>query len=362
MARSTRTDIKVGVFVLGMLFALGATLWVLGGSSEMLKDRYTLNASFSDVGGLQEGAVVRLAGWNVGEVTAIRFSDDLAVKEMFVEMKIMQEYAPRIRKDSEARIETQGVLGDKYVSVTMGSPTVPELEDDAWIETRDPLNLVEYQKKATDLLASTQNISRKVDTMLGSDQEAAAASLAKSFQHIEAMLAQAEHGKGLLHALIYDDALARKVQDTVTNLQTASEGLKSVSDEVRSGDGLANQLIYGDEGAALAVELKDVAVALDQLTNDIRSEESLVHALIYDPSKADMLDDLAATAAALRVASEAVANGEGTAGMLANDPELYEDLRALVGGAQRNKLLRAYIRATVEKGEKSNATPWTPVE
>ena len=362
MARSARQDIKVGVFVLGLLGALGATLWVLGGSSEMLKDRYTLNASFSDVGGLQEGAVVRLAGWNVGEVTAIRFSDDLSVKEMFVEMKVMEEYAPRIRKDSEARIETQGVLGDKYVSVTMGSPTVPQLDDDAWIETRDPLNLIEYQKKPTDLLASTENISRKVDTMLGSDQEAAAASLARSFQHIESILGEAKQGKGLLHALIYDESLARKVTSTVTNLESSSVALRDVTDEIKTGDGLANQLIYGDEGATLAKELSDVAAALDTLTNDIMSDDSLVHALIYDPSKATMLDDLAATASALRVASEAVANGDGTAGMLANDPALYEDLRALVGGAQRNKLLRAYIRATVEKGEEANASPWKPVE
>ena len=362
MSRTTRQDIKVGVFVFGLIFALAATLWVLGGSSDLLKDRYTLNASFSDVGGLQEGAVVRLAGWNVGEVSAIRFSDDLNVKEMFVEMKIMNEYGPRIRKDSEARIETQGVLGDKYVSLTMGSPAVPQLDDGAWMETRDPLNMVEYQKKATDLLASTENISRKVDTMLGNDQEAAQASLARSFQHIEGVLAAAEHGKGLLHALVYDEALARKVQDAVTNLDASSRDLASITAQVKTGDGLANELIYGEDGAALAVELKELASALDGLTRDIKDDSSLVHALLYDPSKADMLDDLAATAKALRVASEAVANGEGTAGMLATDPALYQDLRALVGGAQRNKLLRAYIRATVEKGEETNATPWKPVE
>ena len=45
---------------------------------------------------------------------------------------------------------------------------------------------------------------------------------------------------------------------------------------------------------------------------------------------------------------------------MAHDPALYEDLRALVGGAQRNKLLRAYIRKTIEKGEAVNASAWTP--
>ena len=62
----------------------------------------------------------------------------------------------------------------------------------------------------------------------------------------------------------------------------------------------------------------------------------------------------------LRATSEALANGEGSLGLLAHDPALYEDLRALVGGAQRNKLLRSYIRQTIEKGEVVNAGAWTP--
>lgn len=362
MARSTAQDVKVGIFVLILLFAMGLTLFVLGGSTDMLEDRYTLNGRFGDVAGLKEGAVVRLAGWDVGEVTAIRFSEDLAEKEMLVEMEVLERYKPRIRADSEARIETEGVLGDKYISVTIGSPEEPEHQDGDWLATRNPLNLLEYQKKATDLLASTESIGRKVDLMLGTDQEAAAASLSESFAHIEAILADVKQGNGMLHALIYDEALARKLKGTVSNLEVASAGLADMSREIRTGDGLANQLIYGEEGADLARELKDLASALEKLTSDIEREDSLVHALLYDPSKAQMVEDLAVTAAGLRQASEAIASGEGTAGLLLNDPALYEDLRALVGGAQRNKLLRAYIRATVRKGEETNASPWKPVE
>jgi len=362
MARTTAQDIKVGLFVLLLLLAMGATLWVLGGSSDLLEDRYVLNGKFRDVAGLKEGAVVRLAGWDVGEVSAIHFSDDLAQKEMLVEMRVMSRYRPRIRQDSEARIDTEGVLGDKYISITIGSPDKPEMANGEWLTTRDPLNLLEYQKKATDLLASTESISRKVDLLLGSDQEAAQASLARSFQHIEAMLNQAETGKGLLHELIYDDALARQLESTVANLNAASAGLQDVSAEITQGDGLAHELIYGQDGADLAAQLKDLATALDQMTKDIKSDDSVLHALIYDPEKAKMVEDLAVAAASLRQASQSIEDGTGTAGLLINDPALYEDLRALVGGAQRNKLLRAYIRETVEKGEENNASPWQPVQ
>ena len=362
MARSAAQDVKVGIFVTVLVLAMAVTLFVLGGSTDLLEDRYRLNGSWEDVAGLKEGAVVRLAGWDVGEVTAIRFSDDLEVKEIFVEMEVLERYQPRIREDSEARIETQGVLGDKYISMSMGSPSLPQLEDGSWIETRSPLNVLEYTNKATELLDSASSIGHKVDLLLGDDEEAAQASLARSFQHLETILGDAQQGKGLIYALVYDEKLVKRLERILTNLEDMSVDISDVTDEIRTGDGLANALIYGDEGTTLARELSDLAGALEGLTNDIKSEDSLVHALLYDPDKAQLLDDLKVTTAALRETSEAIASGEGTVGLLARDPALYEDLRALVGGAQRNKLLRAYIRQTVQKGEEQNASPWKPVE
>ena len=362
MQRASSQNIKVGLFVSVLLSTIGLAIFMLGGSTDILAERFKLSGSYPDVAGLKEGAVVRLAGWDVGEVTAIRFSDDLAVKEIFVEMELLERYHERIRKDSEARIDTQGVLGDKYISVTMGSPDLPRLEDGDWIETRNPLDILEYTKVATDLLGSANNIGHKVDLLLGSDKDASQASLARSFQHLETILAEAEQGKGLLHALVYDESLTRKVQGTLANLESASVELKSVADEIRTGDGLAHEIVYGTKGTELATQLGDLAVALDELTDDLKSEDSLVHSLIYDPSKAQLIEDLAVTAAALKETSAAINDGQGTIGLLARDPALYEDLRALVGGAERNKLLRAYIRQTVRKGEENNATPWEPVE
>ena len=60
--------------------------------------------------------------------------------------------------------------------------------------------------------------------------------------------------------------------------------------------------------------------------------------------------------------SQTLNEADGTLNLLVEDPMLYEDMRARVGGAQRNKLLRAFIRQTVEKGEEVTAQPWEPVE
>ena len=357
-----RQEIKVGVFVIGLTIAMGLLIIFIGGSSDMLANRYRLKGAWKDVAGLKEGSVVRLAGWDVGEVAKVSFSDDLGVREVYVELKILGEFQPRIRKDSHARIDTVGVIGDKYVAITIGDPKEPELQDGDWIETEEALNVLEYSAKVSEVLTSTSNIAHKVDLMLGDDQEAAKASLARSFQHLERLLAATETGNGLVHTLVYDEEMSRKVKGTLSNLEVMSSDLRATTTEVRTGDGIAHQLVFGDEGKQLATDLSTVAQAMGTLATDLKRDDSLVHSLLYDPSKKQMVDDLAQTAAALRVTSEAISQGDGTVGLLARDPALYEDLRALVGGAQRNKLLRAYIRQTVREGEATNASPWEPVK
>lgn len=338
------------------------TAFVLGGSTEILEDRYTLSGKYEDVAGLKEGAVVRLAGWDVGQVKAIRFSESLGDQELTVEMSIMNRYQDRIRADSEARIDTVGVLGDKYVSISMGDPSQERLNNGDEIATRAPLDFLGYTKKFEDILHNTSSISRKFDLMLGDEQDVAEAKVAKSLEHVEELLGEARQGEGLLHALLYDKDLAIRVGSILKNLDRASANLADTTTEIRAGNGLANELIYGDDGGDLATELGDLAAALSGITNDLKNKDSVLHAMLYDPSKATMVDDLAASAASLRRTSAAIEAGDGTLGMLAQDPALYEDLRALLGGAQRNKLLRNYIRRTIREGERVNAGAWEPQE
>lgn len=355
-------EVKVGVFVTVLMVLLAVSIFVLGGSSDLLERRYKLNGAWADVAGLQEGAVVRLAGIDVGEVSKVQISQDLGVKQIMVELTIMERYKERIRADSEARIDTVGVLGDKYVALTMGSADLPVLEDGAWLTTQAPLDILEYTKKVQDILGSTTSISHKLDLMLGSDQEAAQASLSQSFAHIEEIVRQAKTGPGLAYTLVYDERTVKRVDNILGNFEKASGDLAAMTNEIRHGDGMAHEIIYGQGGAELTAELRELAQAMGQLTDDLKTEDSVLHALIYDPEKAKMVDDLAVTAQALASTAQAIEQGEGTVGMLARDPALYEDLRALVGGAQRNKLLRAYIRQTVRQGEARNSSSWEPPE
>jgi phospholipid/cholesterol/gamma-HCH transport system substrate-binding protein len=136
--------------------------------------------------------------------------------------------------------------------------------------------------------------------------------------------------------------------------------LASIAQELKEGDGFANQLIYGDEGARLTEELTALSDSIRKMVRDLENEDSLLHALLYEPQRAGIVADLQQTIEGLKEVVAGVNQGEGTMGLLAQDPTLYEDLRSLVGGAQRNKLLRNYIRRTIERAEEEGAASWSP--
>ncbi len=354
MERNLLQELKVGLFVLLFLVAIATGVFILGGSAKMFAKEYQLHTTFLDVKGLKAGAVVRLAGIDIGEVSNVAFSSDPGSKNIEVELTIRAEYQPRLRADSNASISQIGVLGDMYISLSVGSPDQEILADEATISSVESIDYLSYASKATQIVENASSISKKVDLMLGSDDAASKAGVSTSLAHIEAMLAEAKEGKGILHVLIYDQGAGQKVKSILTNVEGIVADVHAVTTEMRTGKGLAHELIYSDNGEKLMSKLGDMADALDGVMGDIKTGDSLAHALLYDPDKAKIMDELQATLTNVRSVTDGINEGDGTLGLLVRDPQLYEDMRVLLGGAQRNALLKAYIRATVAKGKKES--------
>ncbi len=358
MERNLAQEIKVGLFVLIFLSLIAIASFILGGGEDIFAREYLLHTSYQDVKGMKVGAVVRLAGMDVGEVSRVEFSSDESVKEIEVDLRIREEFKPRIRGDSVATIQQIGVLGDMYVSITVGSVDQDILEHDAHIVGVAPLDVLSYADKATEIVANASSISKKVDLMLGSDEAASRAEIAKSIENIGLLLADAKEGKGIVHTLVYDKEAAAKIKGIIANVEGITADVHDITSELKNGDGIAGELIYGNGGKALTTRIGDALGAVEGLLTDVRTKDSMAHSLLYDPEGARIVKELDAAAVSLRQITDAVNNGEGTAGLLVRDPQLYEDLRVLMGGAQRNALLRAYIRSTVEKGREENGGGW----
>ena len=257
------TELKVGIFVVVILFLFGAGVFVIGSHQKYFQRQYTLWASFSNIQGLIVGAPVNLAGLTVGRVNAIIFPEDPRDKTIKVELKIKKGIQKRIREDSIASIQTMGLLGDKYVEISLGSPENKVLQDGDYIESAHPFDLLAYATKLEEAIDVINTILIDVREISG----------------------QVRGGKGLLHAILYDPAGGK----LVNNLSVASGSLDDL--------------------------MKDLSSAAKSADNIVKKVE----------------------------------RGEGTLGAIVNDPTVYEDLKVILGGAKRSTIIKALVRYTIKK-------------
>lgn len=119
--RSTRSlEVGTGLFVLLGFAALAFLTTQLPSSGLKLgsaKTGYHVLAKFDNIGDLKPGAPVSMAGVNIGEVEAIRF--DPKDYKAAVTLRISNAYN-QIPDDSDASIQTQGLLGGKYIGIGPG--------------------------------------------------------------------------------------------------------------------------------------------------------------------------------------------------------------------------------------------------
>lgn len=111
-----RSELVVGLF---MLAGLACLIWLAmrAGDVPLFGDRrYRIDAHFSSVSGLKEGAFVELAGVRVGNVRRIRVDPERyeAVVELALDPQV------RLPEDAIASIRTAGIIGDRFVKITPG--------------------------------------------------------------------------------------------------------------------------------------------------------------------------------------------------------------------------------------------------
>ncbi|HXO73989.1 MAG TPA: MlaD family protein, partial [Puia sp.] len=296
------------------LAILLVTIFTIGGQHKTFVKMFHVHVIFDDVQGLQSGNNIWLSGMKVGTVGHISFYGNSQVE---VVLNIEEKAQPHIRKDSKARISTDGLVGNKIVIIDGGSDSSPP------IANNDRLN--------AEHLAGTQEMFATL--------QASGSNLLEITGNLKAISKKISDGQGTLGQLINDPAIADKMRSSIEHLRTASAGseamianLEDFSERLRRSDGLANQLITDTtvfsrlKGAITQLNL--AADQASQFTSSLRTagqnlnnKTSPVGVLLNDE---DAAADLQRTLKNLRVSSK----------------ELSDDLEAV----QHNFLLRGFFK------------------
>jgi phospholipid/cholesterol/gamma-HCH transport system substrate-binding protein len=129
----------VGVFIMIGFAALGfLAIQVSGLSLDSQKETYRVYAQFDDLGGLSVRGRVSVAGVTVGKVSAVTL--DKKAFRALVEMEIYQS-VDNLSADTVASIQTAGLLGEKYVSLSIGGDPDILADGDTIFDTQSALNL-----------------------------------------------------------------------------------------------------------------------------------------------------------------------------------------------------------------------------
>ncbi|MFQ5786795.1 MAG: MlaD family protein [Thermodesulfobacteriota bacterium] len=345
--------LKVGLFVLLTLVILIFFIFLFGGDKTLFKRTYKLNTSFTNTVGLNQGAAVRLSGVRIGSVKEIEFPSDPDIHLIKVVMDVREEGMRRISPDSVATIQTEGLLGDKYIEIIRGKKEPPKkIQNNMQIKSYTPPQFQQLIGQSGQLIDNIIKISQSLEKIVeafGTKENIeninkTISSISKSAEAIEKSLVAIEKQPGVLHSLLYgrrDKSGKGFDENSLLKLDDAMTKLNELMTQIQQGPGILHSLIYEKQ---LSNDLDNTLANISLASDDISGEDGIAA-------------ELKEAATNFRAISEMLRGGEGTIGALLVDPTVYDNLKGVLGQANRSKFVRAAVKYLLDEKAKNSDEP-----
>jgi phospholipid/cholesterol/gamma-HCH transport system substrate-binding protein len=326
----TWAELRVGIFVLAALFIVMVAVFYVTGAG-FLGPKYRLYTQLPEVEGVRVGAIVDLDGIQIGNVQAIALNPNAQDKERSVRLtlRLDKKYQKQIRTDSTASLITQGLLGDRQVTITRGitGTVIPNNGEVPGVEEKAIQQVVE---RSADLLENLGTLTSDVKDVVDEIQHGHGTlgkfmndpsfynNLNETAAKFNAMATSVQQGQGTAGKLIASDELYNKVDATVDDVHDFTSAL-------REQKGSLGKLIYDPTAYQ---EIKNVAQKSDALLGDVREGKGTLGKLVTDDTLYANARDASAS---LRDAAGKLNSNQGTVGKFFSDPQLYDNLTGLTG-------------------------------
>lgn len=290
-----RTETKLGIFFLMVLVILGYLIIKLGSFSIFFeKPGYRIKAYFQSIAGLEKKAPVRIAGVKVGYVEDIRLVEGRAE----VIMKIYKEF--QINRGSKAAVTSMGMMGEKYIEIFPGPPSMGVLEDGEEIEGVPPLSIDQLGTIFYSIAQDVKSLSASLKDVLGT--EVGKANLKETLESVNKIMAQ-------INDFIRENR--QLVSSSLTRTNRFLEHLEKLVSQLETNSHLLNRLLEKVERSSLP-----------------KADEFLVEA---EQTSSELKRTLEETRQFLKKLKD----GEGTIGKLLEEKEPYEELTGVLKDTKR---------------------------
>lgn len=361
--RERRVIIRAGLFIALGLALAGIVVFVIGKERRLFEEANVYTGAFENVDGLALDSPVRLGGLGVGKVSKITFAPDLGDRRIIVTMEISNRFHDRIRADSVARVTGRGVLGDKAIDISLGSPEKPVVPNQGELPTGTSGDISSLLKATGEVIDNAVGITRDLRSGVQAyTTQEIRDDVTEFIRSARNIAKEVESGKGLAHAVIYDKkmtddlrAVLSQASATAVRLDGAIARVDGLLADVKTGDGSLHALIYDKKVATAITDLGEAADELARLIHDAKTtKDGAVYQLVYGDAKS-LLGDLGSAISDVKKITSRVNAGEGTLGAVINDPTVYEDLKEILGNLKRNRVLRELVRMSISNSERVDA-------
>lgn len=291
MKSDSSKELRVGALIAIGFVVIFLAFFQIGGKEGLFVKKVDLRARFEDVQGLNVGAPVRVGGKKVGTVKDIEFSDDGNRGMIVVTLAIDKDSFARIKKDSEAKLGTVGLLGDRTVDISIGSQSSEPLHQGDYVQTIE---------------------SVQIDNLL-----------TESGETVREIKATAENAKEITWKINYGEgSLAKIINDPrlYTNLDSLLLIWSRISEKIDMGEGNLAAIVNDPD---LYKNMNRFLGGFSEFLTELNAGQGTLGKLATDDRLFNHTDSLLLS---LTSALEKINGGEGTLGQMVNNVELYEKL------------------------------------
>ena len=335
-------ELKIGIVaVIAMALAV-MIIVAVGGQSGFFWEQYGLKTRFGDVQGLKTGAVVRVAGVEVGKVDKITFTGS----EVEVALKIKKEMQSRITTESRASIGSLSLLGEPIIDISPSLKGTPLKDGDFVPSARPRGQLADVAEGATQSLEQLNGMLKDMRAGKGTvgklfTDDQLYSEINRFVDSAETVTGMLARGDGTLGGLLKDPAAYKSLNAALADLQ-------NITRRINAGEGSLGRLL-NDE--TLAKSLTSASGNIDQVTGRLNRGEGTLGKLLTEKELYDRFNALTDRVDRLVTALE---KGEGTVGQLLQDKQLYDninsaasEMRALLGDIRKDPKKYLNVRVSI---------------
>lgn len=341
------SKLKVGVVVTLALLVLLIAIFFAGGIEKIFSPMMELKIQFQDVRGLRKGAPVWIYGTEVGSVRDIRL-DRLVGAVVTISLK--KDVQGFLKKDAKASIMTMGLLGDKYIELSTGSPKAEPIGKGEMIKGSVPVEISEIMETAGLSIAKVGDVINRLDNLILKIDEGEGTlakfltdpsiydNLNRSVNTLSLTLEEIKGSRGTLKMLVEDPSLYQRMVSAVSSIEglakKTNESVGEITRKINEGQGTLKKLVEDpslyDKALTVVSTVEQLAKNIEQITQDLETfsrglneKKGTLKRMIDDPS---LYDNLNQSSAHLSAILKKIDQGEGLAGALLKDQELLKEL------------------------------------